>query len=75
MPSVDLPTSDHHTRTTPTPEGSNAVPGDGVSDVEHLLDLVRFQLPFSLSTLELKEEMQKADSSWSQDGDLQDCGQ
>ncbi|XP_030601133.1 nesprin-2 [Archocentrus centrarchus] len=75
MPSIDLPTTDHHTGTTPTPEGSNAVPGDEVSDMEHLLDLFQSQLPFSLSPLELKEEMQKAESSWNQDGDLQDCGQ
>ncbi|XP_039895683.1 uncharacterized protein LOC120738478 isoform X1 [Simochromis diagramma] len=69
MPGIDLPTSERHSSITPNPAGSDVVPGDEVSDTEHLLDL------YHSSPVELKEEMQRVDSSWSQDGDLQDCGQ
>lgn len=69
MPGIDLPTSERHSTITPNPAGSDVVPGDEVSDTEHLLDL------YHSSAVELKEEMQRVDSSWSQDGDLQDCGQ
>ncbi|XP_063348693.1 nesprin-2 [Pelmatolapia mariae] len=75
MPGIDLPTSERHSSITPNPEGSDIVPGDEVSDTEHLLDLYQCRLPLRSSPAELKEEMQRVDSSWSQDGDLQDCGQ
>lgn len=75
MPGIDLPTSELHSSITPNPAGSDVVPGDEVSDTEHLLDLYQCRLPVQSSPVELKEEMQRVDSSWSQDGDLQDCGQ
>ncbi|XP_005474935.1 uncharacterized protein si:ch211-137a8.2 isoform X1 [Oreochromis niloticus] len=75
MPGIDLPTSERHSGITPNPAGSDVVPGDEVSDMEHFLDLYQCRLPVRLSPVELKEEMQRVDSSWSQDGDLQDCGQ
>uniref|UniRef100_A0A669C116 Uncharacterized protein n=1 Tax=Oreochromis niloticus TaxID=8128 RepID=A0A669C116_ORENI len=58
MPGIDLPTSERHSGITPNPAGSDVVPGDEVSDMEHFLDLYQCRLPVRLSPVELKEEMQ-----------------
>ncbi|KAM7412545.1 hypothetical protein PAMA_020091 [Pampus argenteus] len=68
MPGVDVLPSDRH-------EGSDVVTGEDVMDTE-LLDLSESPFVFTSSLLELNgEETQQVDDSWSQDGDLQGCGQ
>lgn len=57
-------------------EGSDVVPGEEVRDMELFLDLLESPFLSTSSALELNgEETQQVDGSWSQDGDLQECGQ
>lgn len=62
---------------TPAPERpGDAVPGEEVRDVEPFLDPSDPPFLLASSPMELSgEETQQVDGSWSQDGDLQGCGQ
>ncbi|XP_028275055.1 uncharacterized protein LOC114444583 isoform X2 [Parambassis ranga] len=75
MPGVDTPSSSSASSSSSSSRCGNASSGPGgheVRDMERLLDLSQSDCPFSSSPL---EEERRADSSWSQDGGLQDCGQ
>lgn len=70
------PPSEHHADVIPSTEGSDVVPGEEMRDMELFLDLSESPLLPTSSPLELNgEETQQEDGSWSQDGDLQGCGQ
>lgn len=67
----EQPPSERHGDAIPATEGSDVVPGDEVRDMELFLDLSSTSSPLELNG----EETQQVDGSWSQDGDLQGCGQ
>ncbi|XP_054868161.1 nesprin-2 isoform X2 [Amphiprion ocellaris] len=73
MSGVALPSSDHHGDGDSAPEGSDATPGDEVTDMELLLDSSQYGCGFS--ALEVNwEETGLEDGSWSPDGDLEGGG-
>nr|XP_020461252.1 uncharacterized protein LOC109963238 [Monopterus albus] len=72
MPGVDRLPSEHHGNVLPTAEGSYV--GEEVRDMEGTWS--ESLCLFTSSPLGLnEEEMQRGGGSWSQDGDLQGCGQ
>ncbi|XP_041796919.1 nesprin-2 [Chelmon rostratus] len=70
------PPSEHQGDATSTTEHRDVLPGEEVRDMEPIQDLSESLSPSTSSPLELNEEdMQPVDGSWSQDGDLVECGQ
>ncbi|TMS06985.1 Nesprin-2 [Larimichthys crocea] len=63
------PPSDHHGDAVSTSEGSDVAPVEEVTDMELSLDL------FLSTSSPTQLDADEVDGSWSQDGDLQGCGQ
>ncbi|XP_027135823.1 nesprin-2 isoform X1 [Larimichthys crocea] len=67
--SPEPPPSDHHGDAVSTSEGSDVAPVEEVTDMELSLDL------FLSTSSPTQLDVDEVDGSWSQDGDLQGCGQ